>query len=58
MKVEKAEGKGYYIICTDEEYQRLRPFLNRYSWLDNNPEIEEKWKAQSSEFKEEKANEF
>jgi len=49
MKVEKAEGGGYYLICSDEEYKRIRPFLNRYGMLDANPEIEKKWLDQSAE---------
>jgi len=47
MKVEKAKGEGYYLIVTDEEYEKLRPFLNRYGMLDKNPEIEKRWREQS-----------
>jgi len=49
MKVEKAEGGGYYLIVSDEEYKRIRPLLNRYGMLDANPEIEKKWLEQSVE---------
>jgi len=50
MKVEKAKkGEGYYLILTDEEYENIRPFLNRYGMLDENPEIEEGWLEQSQQ---------
>lgn len=36
MKITK-EPKGYYLDLTDEEYERLKPFLNRYGFLDKFP---------------------
>ena len=41
MKVkENPNGEGYYLDVTEEEHEKLKPFLNRYGFLDKFPQIE------------------
>jgi len=38
MKIKNAEdGVNYYLEVSDEEYEKLQPFLNRYGLLDRVP---------------------